>query len=63
MSESEQTGATRPAGQELSDEEMSRRVAEQTSSDLKVSETFRREADGAASSEEVGNTGADELAG
>jgi hypothetical protein len=55
-------GDTRPAGQELSDREMAREVADQTSSDLKVRETFRRESGGAASSAEVAETEADELA-
>ncbi len=50
-------GTTRPAGDGVSDEEMSSEVAEQTSSDLKVEEAFEQEADGAASDTEAADGG------
>jgi hypothetical protein len=39
-------GETRPAGEGVSDEEMVREVADQTSSDLTAEAVFEREADG-----------------
>ncbi len=54
-------GETKPAGEGLSDEELARQVAGQTSSDLKVDDVFEREADGAASETEAAKAGADEL--
>jgi hypothetical protein len=57
------SGQTRPAGEGLSDEEMSQQVAGQTSSDLKADDVFEREADGAASDVEAAKADADELPG
>jgi hypothetical protein len=56
-------GETRPAGEGLSDEEMAREVAQQTSSDLKADDVFEREADGAAGDTEAAKAGPDELPG
>jgi protease I len=56
-------GETRPAGEGLSDEEMAEQVANQTASDLKNSDVFEREADGAATDTEAAKASADELAG
>ncbi|HZB49757.1 MAG TPA: hypothetical protein VE547_11755 [Mycobacteriales bacterium] len=46
-------GETRAAGEGLSDEEMAREVAGQTSSDLKADDVFEREAEGASSDVEA----------
>lgn len=46
-------GTTRPAGEGIDDAEMSKEVAQQTSSDLAVEEAFEREADGASSDTEA----------
>ena len=46
-------GETRAAGDGLSDEEMAREVAGQTSSDLKADDVFEREAEGASSDVEA----------
>jgi deglycase len=54
-------GETKPAGEGLSDEELVRQVADQTSSDLKADDVFEREADGAAGETEAAKAGADEL--
>jgi hypothetical protein len=54
-------GETRPAGEGISDEEMSREVADQTSSDLKAEDVFEREADGAAGDTEAAKAGPDDL--
>jgi hypothetical protein len=54
-------GETRPAGEGLDDEEMSRQVAEQTSSDLKADSVFEREADGASSDVEAAKADPDDL--
>ena len=54
-------GETAPAGEGLSDEEMARQVADQTSNDLKADDVFEREADGAASDTEAAKAGPDEL--
>jgi len=56
-------GETRPAGEGVSDDEMAREVADQTSSDLKADDVFEREADGAASDVEAAKAGPDELPG
>jgi hypothetical protein len=56
-------GETRPAGAGVSDEEMAREVAEQTSSDLKADDVFEREADGAAGDTEAAKADPDELPG
>ena len=44
---------THTAGEGLTDEQMAKQVAEQTSSDLKVEDAFEREADGATSDTEA----------
>jgi hypothetical protein len=54
-------GETRPAGEGVSDEEMAREVADQTSSDLKADDVFEREADGAVSDVEAAKADADDL--
>ena len=46
-------GTTRPAGEGIDDAEMSKEVAQQTSSDLAVEDAFEREADGASSDTEA----------
>jgi hypothetical protein len=51
---------TTPAGKDLTDEEMVKQVAEQTSSDLKVEDAFERESDGATSDTEAAKQDADE---
>lgn len=53
----------RPAGEGVSDEEMAREVAEQTSSDLKAEDVFERESDGATTETEAAKADADELKG
>ncbi|MBV9821936.1 MAG: hypothetical protein JO144_06785 [Actinobacteria bacterium] len=54
---------TRPAGEGLTDEEMVEQVADQTASDLKYTDVFEREADGASSDVEAAKASGDELAG
>lgn len=54
-------GTTRPAGEGVGDEELSEQVAEQTSSDLEVEETFEREQDGTATDTEAAKATGDEL--
>ena len=54
-------GSTRPAGEGVGDEELSEQVADQTSSDLEVEETFEREQDGAATDTEAAKATGDEL--
>jgi deglycase len=54
-------GETRPAGEGISDEEMTREVANQTSSDLKADDIFRREADGAAGDTEAAKADPEDL--
>jgi hypothetical protein len=56
-------GEVTPAGEGLSDEEMSRQVAEQTPSEITEADVFKREADGAATETEAAKASADELAG
>jgi hypothetical protein len=56
-------GETRAAGEGLSDEEMAREVAGQTSSDLKADDVFEREADGASSDVEAAKAGPEDLPG
>ena len=53
----------RPAGEGLSDEEMVEQVAGQTASDLKYSDVFERESDGATTDVEAAKASAEELAG
>jgi hypothetical protein len=55
-------GTTKPAGEGLGDDELTKQVAEQTSSDLEAEGAFEREADGAASDTEAAKADADELA-
>jgi hypothetical protein len=52
-----------PAGEGLSDEEMVRQVAGQTSSDLKYTDVFEREAEGATTDVEAAKASGEELAG
>jgi hypothetical protein len=54
-------GETRPAGEGLSDEEMAREVAGQTSSDLKADDVFEREARGAAGDTEAAKADPEDL--
>jgi deglycase len=54
-------GRTRPAGEGVSDEEMVREVAGQTSSDLKADDVFERESEGAAGDTEAAKADPDEL--
>ncbi len=56
-------GETRAAGEGLSDEEMAREVAGQTSSDLKADDVFQREADGASSDVEAAKADPADLPG
>lgn len=53
---------THPAGEGLSDEEMVRQVAGQTASDLKFSDVFERESEGAATEVEAAKASAEDLA-
>ena len=53
-------GRTRPAGEGVTDEEMTREVADQTSSDLLAEEAFEQEADGAKSDTEAAKGGVSE---
>lgn len=54
-------GTTKPAGEGVSDEELTQQVAEQTTSDLEVEGAFEREADGAATDTEIAKASGDEL--
>ena len=54
-------GETRPAGEGRSDEELSREVADQTSSDLKADDVFEREAEGTSSDVEAAKAGPEDL--
>jgi hypothetical protein len=51
------------AGAGLSDEEMAKQVAAQTSSDLKEADVFKREAGGTTTDTEAAKASADELRG
>ncbi len=51
-----------PAGEGLSDEEMVEQVAGQTASDLKYSDVFERESEGASGDTEAAKASGDELA-
>jgi hypothetical protein len=51
------------AGKGLSDQEMVEQVAGQTASDLKNSDVFERESDGATTDTEAAKASADELSG
>jgi hypothetical protein len=52
---------TKPAGEGVSDDEMVREVADQTSSDLAVEDVFERESDGAAGDTEAAKAGPEDL--
>ncbi|HEY6747342.1 MAG TPA: hypothetical protein VI357_16695 [Mycobacteriales bacterium] len=54
-------GDTKPAGEGISDEEMVREVAGQTSSDLAVEDVFERESDGAAGDTEAAKADPEDL--
>lgn len=54
-------GSTSPAGEGVSDEELTEQVGEQTSSDLEVEGAFEREADGATTDTEAAKATGDEL--
>lgn len=54
-------GTTKPAGEGVSDDQLSEQVADQTSSDLEVEEAFEREGDGAATDTEIAKASGDEL--
>ncbi len=56
-------GKTTEAGAGLSDDEMADQVADQTSSDLREADVFKRESDGAATDTEAAKASGDELAG
>jgi hypothetical protein len=62
MTTSESPGTTRPAGEGLSDEEAAAEVADQTSSDLKNEDVFKREADGTTTDAPAEEVTADDLA-
>jgi hypothetical protein len=53
-------GKTTAAGEGLSDEEMVEQVAEQTSSDIREADVFKREADGTTTDTEAAKASADE---
>jgi hypothetical protein len=55
-------GTTRPAGEGLTDEEVAAEVSEQTSSDLKNEDVFKREADGTSTDAPAEEMSADDLA-
>lgn len=54
-------GTTKPAGEGLSDEQMSQTIAGETSPDLDAEDVFEREAEGAASDTAVADATADDL--
>jgi hypothetical protein len=54
-------GETVEAGEGLTDEEMAAQVADQTSSDIREADVFKREGDGAATDTEAAKASADEL--
>ena len=54
-------GTTKPAGEGVSDAELTEQVGEQTDSNLEVEGTFERESDGAASETEAAKATGDEL--
>ncbi|MGN6475513.1 MAG: hypothetical protein ACTHK4_17975 [Mycobacteriales bacterium] len=55
-------GSTRPAGEGISDEEAAAEVSQQTSSDLKAEDVFKRESDGADADVPAAEMSADDLA-
>lgn len=54
-------GDTRAAGEGVSDDEFRRQVAEQSSSDLKEADVFKRESDGTSTDVEAAKASADDL--
>ncbi|MBC7374505.1 MAG: hypothetical protein H7323_11000 [Frankiales bacterium] len=54
-------GTTKPAGEGVSDAELTEQVGAQTSSDLEVEKTFERESDGAATDTEIAKADGDDL--
>jgi hypothetical protein len=56
-------GKHRQAGDGLTDEEMADQVADQTSSDIREADVFKREADGASTDTEAAKASGDELKG
>jgi hypothetical protein len=54
-------GETRAAGEGVEDDEMTKQVARQTSSDLQAEPVFEREAGGAVSDRPASDVDADEL--
>lgn len=56
-------GDVQPAGQGMTDEEMVQQVSDQTSSDLREADVFKREEDGAATDTEAAKATGDEFAG
>lgn len=56
-----ENGDVQPAGAGISDEEMVEQVAGQTSSDIRESDVFKREGDGATSETEAAKASGDEL--
>ena len=55
-----ENGDVKPAGEGVSDEEMVEQVADQTSSDIKEADVFKREADGTTTDTEAAKASADE---
>jgi protease I len=53
-------GKTTEAGEGLSDQEMVEQVAEQTSSDIREADVFKREADGTTTDTEAAKASGDE---
>lgn len=56
-------GETKPAGEGISDDEMVREVADQTSSDLAAEAVFEQESDGAAGDTEAAKADPEDLPG
>ena len=56
-------GETQAAGEGMTDEEMVDQVAEQTASEERHADVFKREADGATTDTEAARASGDELAG
>ena len=63
MSETPATdaGTTKPAGEGIDDDTLSKQVADQTDSNLEVEGAFERESDGAASDTEAAKATGDDL--
>ncbi|MDQ2796412.1 MAG: hypothetical protein M3Y06_04520 [Actinomycetota bacterium] len=56
-------GETHQAGEGVSDEQMSKQVADQTSSDIEWADVSKREQDGTTTDTELAKADADELEG